>query len=182
VLWLLGGASLAQEAAAPGAGRCDVITGSPELNAEGKFVLPPVTPEDCAAAEMIVDEFLAMSRGEFRRVDLIEDIPGNVSIYVGRMMPWGGSIDELPTNRRHGVTWLSGRIIVVVTETSDFAGPTTTVVIADLETRQVCEFPRWPGAGDPRNLTVPEIQEVLDRGLKGDQSAPSCHLSSLPSD
>jgi len=182
LLLLVGANVAAQEPGTPGSARCNVIAGSPDVNADGEFVRPPVTPEHCAAAEALVEEFFAMSRGDFRRVDLIEDIPGNVSVYMGRMTPWGGSVDQLPYNRRHGVTWLSDRIVVVVTETSDFAGPTTTVVIANIETRQVCRFERWPGAEDPRNLTVTEIQEVLDRGLLGGQSAPACRLAELPID
>jgi hypothetical protein len=176
----LGSASVAQESEVSAPGRCTVVTGPPEVNADGEFVRPPVTPEDCAAAEALIEKFLETSRGDFRRVDLIEDVPGNVSVYVGRMTPWGGSVQELPVNRRHGVTWLTDRFVVVVIETTDISGPTTTVVIADLETRQVCEFPRWPGREDPRTLSVDEIQEVLDTGLRGDQPAPACHLEPLP--
>ena len=162
--------------------RCNVVTGSTEVNAEGELVRPPPTQQDCAAAEALVDKFLATARGDFRRVDIIEDVPGNVSVYVGRITPWGGSVNELPVNRPHGVTWLSDRIVVVVIETSDFAGPTTTVVIADLEAHQVCEFERWPGAEDPRNLTVQEIQDVLDDGLLGAQDTVTCRISPLPID
>jgi hypothetical protein len=182
LLLVLGGVSVAQDPVAPAVGGCNVVTSLPDVDDAGEFARPPATLEDCAAAEALVEEFLAMSRGDFQRVDLIEDIPGNVSVYVGSMTPWGGPASALPTNRRHGVTWLSGRIVVVVTEGSDFAGPTTMVVIADLETRQVCEFARWPGAADPRSLSVQEIQDVLDAGLIGDQATPACRLGSLPID
>jgi hypothetical protein len=182
-LLVLGSASVfAQEPGAPIAGDCNVVTGSPDVNADGEFVRPPVTPEHCAAAEALVEEFLAMSRGEFRRVDVLDDVPGNVSIYMGRMTPWGGSVDRLPLNGRRDVIWLSDRIVVVVIESADITGPTTTVVISNIETRQVCRFERWPGAEEPRNLTVAEIQDVLDRGLLGDQPAPACRLEELPID
>lgn len=170
----------AQEPRAPSAGGCNVTTGSPRVNADGEFVRPPVTPEDCAAAEALVDEFLEMSRGEFRRVEVLEDLPGTVSVYMGRMTPWGGSVDRLPMNGRRDVIWLSDRIVVVVVETTDIAGPTTTVVITNIGTRQVCRFERWPGSEGPQNLTVAEIQEVLDRGLSGNQPAPACRLDELP--
>jgi hypothetical protein len=54
--------------------------------------------------------------------------------------------------------------------------------MSNIETRQVCRFERWPGAEEPRNLTVAEIQDVLDRGLLGDQPAPACRLEELPID
>ncbi len=180
---VLGSASVvAQEPGAPAAGGCNVIAGSPDVNEDGEFVRPPVTPEACAAAEALVEEFLGMSCGDFRRVEVLEDVPGNVSIYMGRMTPWGGSVDRLPLNARRDVIWMSDRIIVVVIRTADIAGPTTTVVITDFETRQVCRFERWPGGEDPRNLTVAEIQEVLDRGLLGNQPTPACNLEELPID
>ena len=178
---ILGGVAVAQEPASSGAG-CNVVTGSLDVNEEGELVRPPVTPEDCAAAEALIEEFLEMSRGDFRRIEVLEDVPGNVSVYMGRMTPWGGSVDRLPLNGQRDVIWMSDRVIVVVIRTSDFAGPSTTVVITDIETGQVCRFERWPGAEDPRNLTVAEIQEVLDRGLLGNQPAPACRLEELPID
>ena len=180
VLLALAGASFAQEPRAPAPTPCNVVTGSLEVNAEGELVRPPVTPEDCVAAEDLIKKFLTMSRGDFRGVDIIEGVPGNVRVHIGRMTPWGGSADELPYNRRHGKTWLSERIVVVVMESSDFAGPKTTVVIADIETLQVCEFEPWPGADDPRTLSVQEIQDVLDRRRIGERPAPACRLSQLP--
>lgn len=180
---VLGSARVAaQEPGSPSAGGCNVIAGSPDVNADGEFVRPPVTPEHCAAAEALVEEFLGMSRGDFRRIEVLEDVPGNVSVYMGRMTPWGGSVDRLPLNAQRDVIWISDRVVVVVIRTSDFTGPTTTVVITDLGTRKVCRFERWPGGEDPRNLTVAEIQEILDRGLLGNQTAPACHLEELPID
>ena len=182
LLLILGGVAAAQESAAPADGGCNVVTGSLDVNEEGELVRPPLKPEDCAAAEALVEEFLAMSRGDFRRVEVLKDVPGNLSVYLGRMTPWGGSVDRLPLDARRDVIWMSDRIIVVVIQTSDFAGLTTTVVITDIETRQVCRFERWPGAEDPRNLSVAEIQEILDRGLLGNQPAPACRLEQLPLD
>jgi hypothetical protein len=178
---MLGDVGVAQ-VPAESRGDCNVVAGSLEVNEEGELARPPVRLEDCIAAEALVEEFLEMSRGDFRRVEVLEDVPGNVSVYMGRMTPWGGSVDRLPLNGRRDVVWLSDRLVVVVVQTSDMAGPTTTVVIANTETRQVCRFERWPGAEDPRNLTVDEIQEVLDRGLLGDQPAPACRLAMLPID
>lgn len=179
-LLVLGNASVAQEPAAPAATRCNVITGSLEVNADGELERPPVTPEDCAAAEVLVEEFLGMTRGDFRGVDIIEDVPGNVRVHIGRMTPWGGSVDQLPLDRRQGRTWLSDRIVVVVMETSDLAGPTTTVVIADIESLQVCEFRPWPRSEDPRSLSIEEIQDVLDQRRIGERPAPACRLGQLP--
>lgn len=184
---LVTGAALAQAPGDTGPAACNVDSDAFETNERGEIVPAPASPEDCAAAADIVEKFLSTNPEDFRRVVQLEPIPGNVRVYVGRMAPFGGpwrgsvgvSGGDLP-GQRHIATFISDRIVVVVSETSDFAGPVLNVTVIDLETRQACHYPRWPETEDPRRLSAEELQDVLDSGLAGDQPTPACHLQTTP--
>ena len=164
---------------------CHAAGGPLEVNENGELVPSGPDPEQCAAVSDMIDKLQAMDRRDFGRVISQEAIPGNVYVSINRYGafggPWGpigAPRSDLP-NLKHAVTWLSDKLVIIVTETEEFTGPTTSVVIVDLETQQVCTYPNWPDDSDPRTISVAEIQEVLNGGLRGDRPIPECRLKPL---
>jgi hypothetical protein len=174
-------------AQAPGASEpaCNVVVGVLDVNERGELARPEPTPEQCAAAEAIVEKFLSADRRDFGRIVSREAIPGNVYTSIRRYGVFGGPWGPVGLPRsdlpglKHAVSWLKDNLVVVVTEGSDFAGPTVRVVVADLETLEVCSYPNWPVTADPRSLSVSELQAILESGLRGDRETPACHLEPL---
>jgi len=167
---------------------CHVVAGTLEVNDKGELVTPVPSPEQCAAADALIEKLQSMDPREFRRIVSREAIPGNVYTSISRFGPFGGPWSQggLPRSDlpglRHAVSWLTDRLVIIVSEGSDFSGPTTTVVIADLESLQVCTYPNWPDDSDPRTISITEIQQILSGGLRGDRPIPDCTLKPLTVD
>lgn len=171
-----------QSAADPAAGNCRVVSRPLDVNQNGEIYQPPPSPEDCATVDALVEKFRSTDPRAFGQNVAVEGIPGPVHIYIGPMRPYGPWPFGEPASRpvqRHISTWRSDKLVVVVYETSDFAGPTTTVVISDLETLTVCTYPNWPDNEDPVTLRIPEIQEIFDATRIDRQEPPPCRLGSL---
>lgn len=171
----------------PGA-NCNVTGGALVVNEDGELVRQGPSPEQCADASDIIDKLQSMDRRDFGRIVSREAIPGNVYVSISRFGTFGGPWgpvglprSDLP-NLKHAVSWLSDTLVIIVTETEEFSGPTTTVVIVDLETEQVCTYPNWPDDSDPRTISVEEIKQVLNGGLRGDRPIPACSLKPLAPD
>lgn len=168
-------------------GGCSVITGPPDITADGTFARPIPTQEECEAAAALVEKFLGTDPRDFRRTVQLADIPGNVRISIGRMGPWdrprpvGSEEGDLP-DKRHIVTWRTPALTVVVYVTEEFAGAVTTLMIADHEGFRICEYPRWPIEGDPRRISIDEIQRSMREGLAGNAQFAACRLELLPLD
>ena len=183
-LLLLARAALAQDEAGAVAGDCNVISGSIDVTDRGEIVQPLPSPEDCAAAEELIDKFLSMDRRDFRRSVERKPTPGNVRTEIGRRAPFGRpwtpyDIESILPDHEHIVTYESDTIVVIVYESSDFTGDVLSVLVADLTTLKACNFPRWPETRDPRSLSVDDIQAILDPGLSGDRPTPACYLKPL---
>jgi hypothetical protein len=56
------------------------------------------------------------------------------------------------------------------------------VLIADQEGFRVCKFPRWPFEGDPRRISIDDIQRELREGLAAKADFAACRLEVLPLD
>jgi hypothetical protein len=173
------------QAPAPEAAGCNVVTGSLEVNDKGELARPEPTTEQCAAAAALREKLQSMDRSEFRQIVSREAIPGGVYTSISRFGTFGGPWAPYGqprsdrTDLGYTVSWLTDTLVIIVTETEDFSGPTTTVVIADLESLQVCTFMNWPDNDDPRSISVQDIQQVLNSGLRGDRETPPCHLKPL---
>jgi hypothetical protein len=167
---------------------CDVVAGMLEVNEAGELAFPAPTSDQCAAAADLVDRFLGMDRREFRRVVSRESIPGNVYTSISRFGTFGGPWGPIGLPRsdmpglKHAVSWLTDTLVVIVSESTDFGGATTTVVIADLETLKSCTYTDWPDISDPRSISIQEIQQVLDSGLLDTQDTPACRLKLIAVD
>jgi hypothetical protein len=166
-------------------GACQVAVGTVEVNEAGQLVKPVPSPEQCGQVADMLDKLQSMDPREFRRIVSREAIPGNVYTSITRFGTFGGpwSTGGLPRsdlpNLKHAVSWLTDKLVIIVSEGEDFSGPTTTVVIADLESQQVCSYPNWPDDSDPRRISVREIQQILSGGLRGDRPIPTCNLKPL---
>ena len=177
--------AFAQPAAGTGGDACKVISRPLDVNAAGEIYQPPPSTDDCAAADALVEKFQSMGPRDFDQIVAVEGIPGPVHVYVGPLRPYGmpRPIDSPPGSlplQRHIATFRSDKLVIVVYETSDFSGPTTTVVIADLETLTVCTYASWPDNEDPATLRIPEIQAVLDEDHVDRFGTPTCRLGTLP--
>jgi len=166
---------------------CNVITGPPDITEDGTFARPEPSPEQCDAVAALVEKFLSTDPRDFRRTVALEEIPGNVRVSIGRIGPWGpprpiGSIEGDLPDKRHVVTWRTDKLTVVVYQTDEFSGPATAVLIADHEGFRICNFPRWPFEGDPRRISIDDIQRALKDGLAAEASFPACRLDVLPID
>jgi len=166
---------------------CNVVTGPADITEDGRFAVPEPTAEQCDAVAALVEKFLGADPRDFRRTVEVEGIPGNVRVSIGRLYPWGrpgpiGSIEGDLPNQRHVVTWRMDNLTVVVYQTDDFLGTASTVLIADQEGFRVCKFPRWPFEGDPRRISIDDIQRALRDGLAADASFAACRLEVLSLD
>jgi hypothetical protein len=180
-------ALLAAPAAFADAG-CNVAPGTTQVDENGQIVRPQPTAVQCELAAALQAKFLATPAGDFRRVinssrlpepvrkslaQIIElENPGdNASVRVGG---W----PQLPDV----VAWLSPELVVATYRRSDFAGTTTTVLLADATSLDACEFLRWPGAALPASLRITDIQDVLRKHRIGEPDMPQCHLKALTID
>jgi hypothetical protein len=153
---------------APDAFGCNVISQSTDINEAGEFVRPPPTPDQCLFAADLITQLLRTDARKVRRVTRATAIPYPVRIRIG------SGLDDQDT-----VTWTTGNLVIVAYRTRDFTGTGTSVEIADLESGTVCHYPRWPTSKTPRQLSLREIQEVLEGGLTGDEPVPTCYLREL---
>jgi len=170
------------------AAACNVITQPVDVNAQGEFVQPPATLEECMIASGIVSKLLGMDRNEFERTVNVTGIPGPIQTHIGPIAgpgdPWNTThvlSEELP-EKQHIATWASPALIVVVYRSLEISGPTTNVLVADLESLKACNFPRWPVGDGSGTMSIIEIQNVLEPGLLGNQATPTCYLKPLTLD
>jgi hypothetical protein len=188
LFWLVAAGSWAQDASEFAVRGCHAITGPPDITEDGTFARPEPTPDQCDAVSALVEKFLATNPRDFRRTVEVEGIPGNVRVSIGRIGPWNGprpvgsTIEGDLPNKRHVVTWRTDKMTVVVYQTNELSGPATAVLIADQEGFRVCNFPRWPFEGDPRRISIEDIQRALREGLVAKAEFAACRLEVLPID
>jgi hypothetical protein len=161
--------ALAQLAPEPGIGACNVIAQPRAVNDAGEFVQPPPTPDECLFAADLVSKFLQSDRRALRRITSTR-IPAPVQPEIG------AGID-----RRSIETWASDELVVVAYQSMDFTGLVTNVVVADLESGTACHYPRWPTGDTPGQLSLEDIQEVLE-AARDDEQGPTCYLRELQRD
>lgn len=168
-----GQAAVAQDSA-PASSRCNVVSGSVEVDEQGRFVRPPPTPDECLFVADLVGKLQRAEPSELRRTTNVRRIPDPL---LAQIAP--------DVNSRQLVIWISDQLVIVAYRSEDFSGPATNVLVADLEMGTVCNFPRWPTDDAPWELTLREIQEGLDSsrpGRSGARTAPACYLSELGGD
>lgn len=165
--------AVAQESA-PAASHCNVVSGSVEVDDEGRFVRPPPTPDECLFVADLLGKLERAEPSNLRRTTNVRWIPDPL---LAQIAP--------DVNGQQLVTWISEELVVVAYRSEDFSGQATNVLVADLEMGTVCHYPRWPTDDAPWELTLRKIQEVLDSsrsGRLGTRTAPTCYLGELDSD
>jgi hypothetical protein len=165
--------AVAQEPA-PAASRCNVVSGSVEVDDQGRFVRPPPTPDECLFVADLVGKLERSEPSKLRRTTNVRRIPDPL---LAQIAP--------DVNSRQLAIWISDQLVVIAYRSEDFSGPATNVLVADLEMGTVCRYPRWPTDDAPYELTLREIQEVLDSsrsGRPGTRAVPPCYLSEFGSD
>ncbi|HUF72496.1 MAG TPA: hypothetical protein VMR74_06320 [Gammaproteobacteria bacterium] len=167
ILSLAAPAVLAQLSPEPGIGACNVLAKPRDVNDAGEFVQPPPTPDECLFAADLVSKLLRADRRELRRVTSTR-IPEPVRPEIGAGV-----------NRRAIETWVSDELVVVAYQSMDFTGLVTNVLVADLASGTACHYPRWPADETPGQLSLEDIQDVLDGARSGDERGPTCYLRQL---
>jgi hypothetical protein len=173
-----------QDASGAGAGRCPVTVGPPEPDEQGRLVRPAPTADQCLFVADLMGQVLESGRA-LRRVTNDTRIPAPVRAHLGPMSEYGVPLNRnvLDPNsgspRQHVTTWLSPELIVVLYRTQDFSGTVTSLFVADLATGTACDFPRWPGSGDPRTIAIDDIREILGDIQSGRRTTPTCSLRQL---
>jgi hypothetical protein len=162
--------ALAQILPEPGMGACNVVAKPREVNDAGEFVQPLPTPDECLFAADLVSKLLRADRSELRRVTNAR-IPAPVRPEIGAGV-----------NDRAIETWASDDLVVVAYQSMDFTGLVTNVLVADLESGTACHYPRWPTGDTPGQLSLEDIQEVLEATRSADEQGPTCYLRELAGD
>lgn len=132
---------------------------------------PPPTPDECLFVADLLGKLKRAEPSKLRRTTNVRRIPDPL---LAQIAP---DVKGLQL-----VTWISDQLVVVAYRSEDFSGVATNLLVADLEMGTVCHYPRWPTDDSPWELTLREIQEVLDsnrQGRSGTQTAPTCYLSEL---
>ena len=182
--------SVAAQVAGNAGSDCAVVTRLPEVNAAGEFVRPSPTDAECELAGSLEAKFLATPPGDFRQVRDMTRLSEPVRNYVAGLGgtgtvrgPVSVQIGRVPqTGRQAVVVWLGSELVVVAYRSSDLAGSSTDVLLADLATLTACNYLRWRGGELPADLRIAEIQGALEASLLGERETPACHLRQIPLD